>query len=199
MFGRVVPFACALSLSSAAALWSTAAHAQTEMSVHAMFSEGLSIESSGVHHLHGGGLISFGRIAVDAGVGGTVWNRWQDPKGTSATAIEIGANVRVDITGRGKARGPYAGAGAAYARLLDGAEKELDFSGSDDRAAIGPNGFVGRAFVGYGFPTTKTITIAVTLAVSYWRYEAEAYLPEFPDPHPNPLVFQLGLEFMRWR
>ncbi len=191
MSGRVLGVVCAMSL------WGGVAQAEIEKSVHASFSEGLSIETSGVHRVEGGGVITFGRVAVDANLGVDVWTRWLDHKGTRARGVDLGANVRVDILGRGKLRGPYLFAGASYVRFFDGAEKKLSELTMNTQS-MGPNGMMARLGVGYGFPTTKTITIAVKIEVSYWRYEIDPFPPEAPDPHPNPLVFHIGLEFMRW-
>jgi hypothetical protein len=188
---RVLPLVCAMSL------WGGAALAQVDVSAHASLTTGVSVETSGVHRVTGGALFSFGRVSVDAGVGGTLWNRWQEDRGTSSTSLDVGTNVRIDVLGKGLMRGPYIAIGASYVRMLDGAEKKLD--DRLGRAEIGPNAFMGRFFLGYGFPTTKKITIAVTLGASYWRYQGGDFPPETPDPHPNPLVITVGLEFMRWR
>jgi hypothetical protein len=188
MFRRVL-VVCLVAVSAPA-------YAQVEKAIDASFTEGLAIDSSGIHRAGVGGALTFGRLGVQAGLGLQAWNRWQKDKGTRARGVDFGADVRFDLLGNGKQRGPYLYAGASFIRFVGDADKRVNsMLGIAD---IGPNGFWARGGIAYGFPTTKRITIAVKIEVGYWRIEGGDFPPEADDPHPNLLTFHIGLEFMRW-
>jgi hypothetical protein len=173
------------------------ASAEVTTGIGASFSEGVTIETSGMHRANAGGVFLFGaRVAIEAMIDVEAWSRWLDDKGMTAKGGGVTLGGRFAVSPEGRLRGLAFTGGATYLRLLGDAEKRLD--NQLGRADIGPNAFAFRVGVAYGFPASKDITMIVKLDVNYWLIDGGEFPPEKTDPHPNPVSFHLALELMRW-
>jgi hypothetical protein len=175
--------------------WARAAHAH-EVAVGASFQEGLSVDTSGIHRLTGGGMMGFGRFALDAAIDIEIWDPWMRDKGTEMQALGLTVGGKVSLTGKPHMIGPYLTFGGAYLRVRDGSKKIVN--AQLGQAPVGPNAVAARAGIGYGFRTTDQITIAVRFDVNVWFIETDPFPPEATDPWPNPISFHIGLEMLRW-
>lgn len=167
-----------------------------DVAIGASFQEGLSIETSGIHRLTGGGTMGFGRFALDASIDIEIWDPWMRDKGTELQGLGLTLGGKVSLTGQAHLVGPYLTFGGTYLLIRDGSKKMVD--AQLGQAAIGPTAFAARAGIAYGFHTTQDITIAVRFDVNLWFIETDPFPPEADDPWPNPISFHLGLEMLRW-
>lgn len=176
--------------------------AARDVAVGAAFQEGMSTDVSGIHRANLGGALGFGRVGIDAAIQLEIWDPYKTGDvGTKIQAAGVNLGARIAITDQPRFRGPFVAIGAGYLRLRqDYSQKRVNelFGVAD----IGPNAFGFRGGVGFGFATTKRVTIAVRLDVNYWLIDEgegmNGFPAEYADESTNALSFMLVLEMLRF-
>jgi hypothetical protein len=180
------------------AFLSLAAEARAEIAAFGLISEGVAQDTSGIHRASGGALISFAkRFGVEAHLNLESWTRWSPNNGTSGYGGGLGMSVKAGLM-KERMRGVTVGLGVEYLRFFEGGQRKR-LEGSSFVGQVDPNVIALRAGLTYGFPSSEKTTISIRFDVSLYLLETTGgFPPEVRDPHPTPLAFHLGLEFMRW-
>jgi hypothetical protein len=164
---------------------------------------GLGQDGSGVFSATGGALFRFGRLDLSAGLHLTEFQPFSPTNGVAAAGVGGDVEVRFGIFPTPRLHGLYAMVRGGFLGLFGDQNKHFPTVGSAPPVTVTMHSLMGDVGVGlaWGFPATKLATISVRVSVDqlFFGYDPYFQQQEFPDPHPNPIVISVGLEFVRWR
>ena len=191
------------------------AEAKPTFAIDASLSSGIDADATLLGRVMGGGLMSFGKFALDAHLSFEAFLRLSDA-GVSARSFGI-ANLGLRYAFLDeKYTGPFVSAGGGFG-IISGNPKERrlsdDIEVCEGRGTMAdPNSCTfeidktlnARLGFGWGFASGSKTTVAVRFDVSYWAFSvAGDQEPGSPpartiDRPQDDFIFTLGIEFMRW-
>jgi tetratricopeptide (TPR) repeat protein len=158
-----------------------------------------------------GGMLGWGRFALEGHLSFEGFLRISNDKGVSARSVSLDLGARYGFTSN-RFVGPFVSGGAGFGlfggepreRKLDGDMATCDrFEGGDCAFAVDKN-ISTRLGFGYGFEANRETTVAVRLDAMYWFFsvdnEQEMGAPAAGevDKPQTAMALLLGLEFLHW-
>jgi len=158
-----------------------------------------------------GGMLGWGRFAIEGHLSFEGFLRISNDKGVSARSVSLDLGARYGFTSN-RFVGPFISGGAGYGlfggqpreRKLEGDMETCgDFEGGSCAFAIDKN-ISTRLGFGYGFEANRATTVAIRLDAMYWFFsvdgEQDMGQPAAGqvDKPQTAMALLLGLEFLHW-
>jgi tetratricopeptide (TPR) repeat protein len=158
-----------------------------------------------------GGMLGWGRFALEGHLSFEGFLRTSNDKGVSARSVSLDLGARYGFTST-RFVGPFVSGGAGYGlfggepreRKLDG-DMETCASFEDGKCAFSVDKNIStRLGFGYGFEANRNTTVAVRLDAMYWFFsvdnEQEMGAPSAGevDKPQTAMALLFGLEFLHW-
>ena len=158
-----------------------------------------------------GGMLGWGRFAIEGHLSFEGFLRISNDKGVSARSVSLDLGARYGFTSN-RFVGPFVSGGAGYG-LFGGEPRERKLDGDMETCGAFEGGTCAfsidknistRFGLGYGFEANRATTVAVRLDAMYWFFsvdgEQETGAPAAGqvDKPQTALALLLGLEFLHW-
>lgn len=172
---------------------------------------GVDQDASALARFMPGGMLGWGRFAIEGHLSFEGFLRISNDKGVSARSVSLDLGARYGFKSA-RFIGPFVSAGGGFGlfggeprdRKLDGDMASCEgFDGNQCAFSIDKN-ISTRLGLGYGFQAASDTTVAVRLDGMYWLFsvdgEQDAGAPPAGqvDKPQTALAVMLGLEFLHW-